>query len=257
MTELPPSQPPPPTTPPLSGPPPVPAAEAAPEPALELASWGPGRAFGGLGFLVGLVLVLSLIVVAFDKDLETLAGQVTLQALLSGSLIFTAFLFAGKGLNELAPASALGLRRPLRNPVWLAVVTYFGYVACALAIAALLSPHQEDITRDLGGDSGALGKVIAGVLIVIAAPISEEIFFRGFLFSGLRKGMNVIVAALVASAIWGVFHFTGPGSWGVVVQITVFGLWLSWLYMRTGSIYATIAVHAVNNAIAFALLISS
>ena len=69
--------------------------------------------------------------------------------------------------------------------------------------------------------------------------------------------MPLIVAALLSSVIWGLLHYTGPGTWGVVVQITVFGLWLTWLFERTGSIYPTIAVHMVNNAIAFTLLIAS
>ncbi|MDX6583779.1 MAG: protease family protein [Solirubrobacterales bacterium] len=253
----PPSQPPPPSGPPLSplaGPP---AAPVPPGGKLPAATWGPGRAFGGLGFLLVLVIGLALLVSAFDPEIKTLGAQVTLQALLAGSLIFTAFLFAGPDLRSLVGRELLGLRRPLRKPVWLAIATYFGYVGCAIVISLLLSPEQKDITRDLGGDSGTLGTVIAGFLIVVIAPISEEIFFRGFLFGGLRRAMPGAVAAVLASGIWGLFHYTGPGTWGVVVQITVFGLWLSWLYERTGSIYPTMAVHALNNAIAFTVLLST
>ena len=67
----------------------------------------------------------------------------------------------------------------------------------------------------------------------------------------------MILAALLASVVWGLLHYTGAGTWGVVVQITVFGLWLSWLYERTGSIYPTIAVHMLNNAVAFTFLVAS
>jgi uncharacterized protein len=206
---------------------------------------------------VVVVIGLALLVSAFDPDIESLGAQVTLQAALAGALILTAFLFANRDLRGVSAREALGLRRPVRKPVWLAVATYFGYVGCAVVISLLLAPEQEDITRELGGDSGALGSAIAGFLIVIVAPISEEIFFRGFLFRGMRNGMHAALAALLASGIWGLFHYTGPGTWGVVLQITVFGLWLSWLYERTGSIYPTIAVHMVNNAIAFTLLLST
>lgn len=220
-------------------------------------SWGPGRAFGGLGFLIATVIAIALVVSIFDSKINSLGAQVALQAGLAASLVLTAFLFASPNLRSLASREVLGLRKPLRKPVWLAVATYLGYVACALVISLLLAPEQKDITRELGGDSGTVGTVIAGVLIVVVAPLSEEIFFRGFLFAGMRRAMPVSVAALLASAIWGLFHYTGVGTWGVVIQITVFGLWLSWLYVRTGSIYSTMAVHAVNNAIAFTLLISS
>jgi len=257
-----PSQPPPPTTPPLSepvgappgGPPPSgPAEPGIPPPA----AWGPGRAFAAFAFVLAASIVFGVVVVAFDNDLESLAAGVAVQALLAGSLIFAAFLFATPGMRGLASAESLGLRRPLRKSVWLAIATYFGYIACAVVIALLLAPEQEDITRELGGDEGVLGTVIAGILIVIVAPVSEEIFFRGFFYPGLKKGMPVILAALLASVVWGLLHYTGAGTWGVVVQITVFGLWLSWLYERTGSIYPTIAVHILNNAVAFTFLVAS
>ena len=187
------SQPPPPTTPPLGGAG-QPAPDAPPDgPALADATWGAGRAFGGLAFLVVAVILLGVIVVAFDPEVESLAAQVSLQALLAGALVLTAFLFASPGLRSLAPREALGLRRPLRKAIWLSVIAYFGYVACAIAISLVLSPEQEDITRELGGDEGALGTIIAGILIVGIAPLSEEIFFRGFLFAGLRRAMPVAV----------------------------------------------------------------
>jgi membrane protease YdiL (CAAX protease family) len=42
----------------------------------------------------------------------------------------------------------------------------------------------------------------------------------------------------------------------VVLQLAVFGVILAWLYERTGSLWPTIAVHALNNALAFAILTS-
>jgi membrane protease YdiL (CAAX protease family) len=42
----------------------------------------------------------------------------------------------------------------------------------------------------------------------------------------------------------------------VVVQLTVFGLALAWLYERTGSLWPPMALHVLNNALAFAVLTS-
>ncbi len=88
------------------------------------------------------------------------------------------------------------------------------------------------------------------------APITEELFFRGFMFAGLRRRLPFVAAAAISAGLWGFFHFTGPGSWGVVLQLAVFGIALSWLYERTGSIWPPIAIHAFNNALAFAILTS-
>ncbi len=153
--------------------------------------------------------------IAFDPEIESLGAQVALQALLAASLILTAFLFASPDLREPRRREALGLRRPLRKPIWLAVATYFGYIGCAIVISLLLAPEQEDITRELGGDSGSVGTVIAGFLIVIVAPVSEEIFFRGFLFRGHAPDD----AAGSWPRCWrarsgACFHYTGPGHLG-------------------------------------------
>jgi len=91
---------------------------------------------------------------------------------------------------------------------------------------------------------------------VIAAPLSEELFFRGFIFGGLRNRLSFPVAAVFSAAIFGLFHYTGPDSIAVVPQLALLGFALAWLYEKTGSIYPPIAVHAVNNALAFAILTS-
>jgi uncharacterized protein len=86
--------------------------------------------------------------------------------------------------------------------------------------------------------------------------VTEEIFFRGFMFSGMRRRLPFAAAAAISAGVWGLFHYTGPGTWGVVIQLAVFGIVLAWLYERTGSIWPGIGVHALNNAIAFAILTS-
>ena len=104
--------------------------------------------------------------------------------------------------------------------------------------------------------TGTFGTIAAGVLIVIAAPFAEEIFFRGFIFGGLRRRFSFLAAAVLSGLIFGLFHFTGLSSIGVVPQLALLGFALAWLYEKTGSIYPPIAVHALNNALAFAILAS-
>jgi membrane protease YdiL (CAAX protease family) len=86
--------------------------------------------------------------------------------------------------------------------------------------------------------------------------VTEEIFFRGFVFGGLRQRLPFIGAALISAAIFGAFHYTGERSLTVLPQLAALGVVLAWVYERTGSIYPTIAIHIANNAIAFALLTS-
>ena len=193
---------------------------------------------------------------AFDPELESLGATLVLQA--------AARRDAGRGrLHRREPGEpghlrlpeALGLRRPAAAAVGLERDRATSSTSAARSSSPSCSqPEQEDVTRELGVDEGTLGAIAAGVLIIVVAPISEEIFFRGFIFAGLRRAVPFVVAALISAAIWGIFHYTGADSWGVVVQLAVFGIVLAWLYERTGSIWPTIAVHAFNNAVAFTIL---
>jgi membrane protease YdiL (CAAX protease family) len=218
------------------------------------ASWGAARAFAGLALLLLITILAAGIASAFDSDLETLGAVLVLQALLAAAMIYVPFQVANP--DGFARPAALGLGPSARAPVATAAIAYLAYIGCAIVISALFSPEQEDITRELGVDEGVLGGIAAFFLIVIAAPVAEEIFFRGFMFAGIRSHGSFLVAALVSSGIWGLFHFTGEGSWPVVLQLSLFGVILAAVYERTGSIRPCIALHMLNNAIAFAVLAS-
>jgi len=226
------------------------------------ATWGPGRV--GIGILV--LLVLSVIEVAivsvFDPGLDTLGARLAAQALLAATLIGIAFaVSAGDGFSgrSAVPRWTLGLRRPLRSlgvTVGIAAAALLSYFIFAAVYSALVHPHQKDITRDLGFGHGDLGTVAAGLLIIVAAPLSEEIFFRGFLFGGFRKRLSFPLAALISAVIFGLFHYTGASSITVVPQLAFLGFALCAVYEETGSIYPTIALHMLNNTLAFIVLTS-
>ena len=219
-------------------------------------AWGPGRVAGGIGALLLTTLFEVAVVSAFDPELDSLGAKLALQALLAVTLVGIAFAVAGGRAGGVAAPQELGLRRPLRPALGLAAAAYLGYIVFALVYSSIVHPQQEDITRDLGFGDSALGTLAAGVLIVIAAPIAEEIFFRGFIFGGLRGRLKFPAAAVISALIFGFFHYTGPGSIGVVPQLALLGFALVWLYEKTGSIYPAIGVHAANNALAFAILAS-
>jgi CAAX protease family protein len=260
--ELSPPSPPPPAptslSPPVAPPPPDPPSAGGSGPTSDdpARTWGPARVAVGIGALL-LTTVLEVGVVSiFDPGLNSLAARLVTQAMLAVTLVGVAFALTSEQGRGIAPRSAMGLRKPLRSPFGIAAAAYLGYVVVALAYSALVHPEQRDITRDLGFGHGGLGTVAAGLLIVVAAPISEEIFFRGFIFGGLRRRLPFPGAALIAAAIFGLFHYTGAGSIAVVPQLAFLGFALCWVYEETGSIYPTMAIHAINNALAFALLTS-
>lgn len=228
---------------------PVPASQAAG------AAWGPGRVLGGLAALLLALVLAGVVAGAIDPDLESTASILVLQALLAVAMLGVSF--AAPTKDGLAAPGQLGLGRALHKPFRTAATGYAVYIGFALVISALLAPEQEDIARDLGVDEGVLGAIAAGFLIVIAAPIAEEVFFRGFMFAGFRSAMPFWLAAGLSGTVFGSFHFTGGGSLPVVLQLSIFGAILAWVYERSGSIRPAIAMHMLNNAIAFTVLLAT
>ncbi len=164
--------------------------------------WGPRQVLLGVLAVILIVTFEAAIVSAFDPGLDSVAAKLVLQALLSLTLVGVAFAFAAPD-NPPAAVPLLGLRRPGPGAAKLAVTAYAVYFAFALAYSLLVSPHQKDLTRDLGYGDSALASLVAGLLVVLVAPVCEEIFFRGFVFGGLRSRLSFAWAALVSAAIFG------------------------------------------------------
>jgi uncharacterized protein len=226
------------------------------------ATWGPGRVGVGILALLVLSIIEVAIVSAFDPGLDTLGARLAAQALLAATLIWIAFAVSsdhGFPGTSVVARWTLGLRRPLRSlggTVGIAAAALIAYFIFAAVYSSLVHPHQKDITRDLGFGHGDIGTVMAGFLIIVVAPLSEEIFFRGFLFGGFRRRLPFVFAALISGVIFGLFHYTGAGSFAVVPQLAFLGFLLCAVYEETGSIYPTIALHMLNNTLAFIVLTS-
>ncbi|MCH8832374.1 MAG: CPBP family intramembrane metalloprotease [Chloroflexi bacterium] len=87
--------------------------------------------------------------------------------------------------------------------------------------------------------------------LALWTPITEEIFFRGFVFAGLAPRLGVPRAIVVSALVFSAFHL----SLGVLAPIFITGVLLAWLYHRTGSLWPGIAAHAGQNALAVSAVI--
>ena len=221
------------------------------------AGFRPLTVLWGILVLIGLLTVETVVVAGFDPKLESLGAKLAVQGFLAVTLIAVALGFAGWRRSPRSALNGLGVRGFAGSALGLAAVAYIAYIVFAAVYSLLVQPEQEDLTKDLGFDDGGVGPIIAGFLIVALAPLSEEIFFRGFMYGGLRRRLPVWGAAAISGLVFGLLHYTGPDSIGVVPQLAVLGVLLAWLYERTGSLWPPIMLHVVNNGIALAIVTST
>jgi membrane protease YdiL (CAAX protease family) len=170
--------------------------------------------------------------------------------LFDASLIGSAVIFARLG-GRVTPAS-FGLRpTTLKRAALWAAGGYVSYLVLSAIWLQLTNSHdaKDDITTTLT-DHPTAGTV-AGLAFfaVVVAPVVEEVFFRGFVFTAMRSKLPVGAAAVVSGLMFGVVHAFGS-PWQFLLPLSILGTILCLIYWKTGSLYPCIAVHAVNNCVA-------
>ncbi len=93
--------------------------------------------------------------------------------------------------------------------------------------------------------------VVAYLAVAVAAPIGEELIFRGLFFRVLRDRWGFVRAMVLTALFFGVVHLAPWHLFGLVAL----GLLLALLYQLTGSLLAPMLAHASYNVVALTLLI--
>ena len=152
--------------------------------------------------------------------------------------------------DPLAVLRLSGVQWPRKRTVLL----MFGVLAASLIATSIYSSIVEwldldqfatpDVDSDIFFDGPAVLLTFQAVAFI--TPISEELFFRGFIFRGLLPKMGPWGAIAASALVFSAFHL----SLGGLVPIFITGFLLAWLYWRTGSLWAAIGAHAGQNALA-------
>ncbi len=112
---------------------------------------------------------------------------------------------------------------------------------------------QAQTTAIVKGLDSTGAKVIGFLAIVVIGPIVEEMLFRGYLQTALSKRMKPWLAIVLASGAFAAIHLQ-PAAFPMLALVGgVFGF----LYHRTGSLRVSMALHMLNNGLAFAALLAS
>ena len=115
-------------------------------------------------------------------------------------------------------------------------------VVCEPLFAVLPAPPDLDFGRGLW----------AVLTLIVAAPVLEELLCRGAVLGMLRTRFGVVASWLLSSLFFGVLHVHPM----LVVNAFVIGLILGYIYLVSESLWATMALHALNNTVAYFMMIS-
>lgn len=165
-------------------------------------------------------------------------------------LVAAAVLFAARaGRPTLAQFGLRGTR------VWAAVGlvlgAWLGFLLFSYGWTELLNLHdKQKIVDQLGANDNAVSLVAVSALICVVAPLCEELFFRGFFFTAVSNWRGWLPAAVICGLVFGGIH-AGSSPPGYLLPLALFGFVLCLVYRRTGSLYPCIALHALNNSVAF------
>ena len=232
----------------------TPAFEVAPsEPRSEIRLFDVAAVFfvsivtAGIGISVG---------VAVGGDESYAANIGSLVGLWSGLVPGTLLVCRVRGTGNLAHDLGLRFKFPADlHGIWVGLLSQFivlpiVYVFIQLFADGDLAEDLEKPARELTDNARGPGFLLLAALLIVGAPLVEEIFYRGMLLRSLKRYMPAVAAVVVSGVVFGVAHFnllTLPG-------LALFGVFLAMLAQRFERLGPSIVAHAVFNAATVVLL---
>ncbi|HSW36916.1 MAG TPA: type II CAAX endopeptidase family protein [Candidatus Saccharimonadales bacterium] len=162
------------------------------------------------------------------------------------------------------PWTTIGLKKPrwvdpaiglTALPVYL---LFYGALTVAIAhFVPSLNLNQQQQTG-FSNIHGGLALSVTFISLVLLPAFVEEVIMRGFLFTSLRKSLNLWPAALITSVLFAAGHLPEGGTAGPlwIAAIDTFALSIVLCYLRekTTNLWAGITLHGLKNSIAFVAL---
>lgn len=129
------------------------------------------------------------------------------------------------------------------------LLVFLGYDAWMADYFGDDAAQQHMISVYQATDAIAVRGMMA-VMVIIIAPVAEEVIFRGYIYPVTKKFTSAPVATLLTSILFGVVHF----NISALVPLIFLAIILTVAYELTNSIWAPISIHALFNTSTIAYL---
>lgn len=129
------------------------------------------------------------------------------------------------------------------------VVLLLGFIL-TLSVSVILLPLEHLLSPDSRTFSDGFGTLL---MVVLLAPIFEEMVFRARLYNILSRNTSPFISASLSAIAFGVVHLQPI----VIIEALFMGVIFSYFYLSQRSIFTPIMLHIFNNSIAYALIVLS
>lgn len=213
----------------------------------------------GIGFAFMVVFCLPLVIL-FKSERGPGTHLVAIAAALQAGLYLAVYLSI-KTVFSLRH-SVKSVFRPLgwrRTPFHLSLAAVGG-VALAFVVSGIASllhtPQVDSPIEQFTKSPGAI--IFIAALAITAAPIFEELFFRGLLQPLLSRTFGMAAGILLTAMLFGFLHLSEySGVWQYGVAITLVGVVLGYVRARSKSLIPSTIMHGCFNSVSVVALVLS
>lgn len=199
-----------------------------------------------------------------NSDTPEMAKVITLAILSLAQFVFPCVILLAILSFRINILKALGITRFNAGVVALTVIV--GIIAAYASLIILTLSGYESVMHSIFGKTpdqaavqafkDAKSPAMTALLVitaVIIAPIGEEIIFRTFLYTATKKFTGMIFAVITSSLLFSVVH----GSAAAFFPLFIVGVILALAYEISGSIWASILIHALFNLISVVMMMGT
>jgi uncharacterized protein len=201
--------------------------------------------YPGIGQSIGITalnIIMAILIIKVQPTINLLVGKeaslLVCELLIVGIPLFIAYLIRRRLTNN----NSFNLR--MEN---IRIIPYIiiGSVVLLIGIASPIGnliPMPESLEKyfmDFGSQTG----IFTFLLFVIAAPILEELLFRGIILEGLLGRYSPLISIILSSLLFGLSHMNPWSS----INGFVIGSFSGWVYFKTRSVLPSIIIHASAN----------
>jgi len=149
----------------------------------------------------------------------------------------------GPGIREY-----LGLKALPKKTFLILSLVIIGLVGLSFVLDQFLQAPQDTLFL-VDTYKTSTWPALLWIAVVVFAPLFEEAFFRGFVFVGFQQSrLGTIWTIAITAVVWALLHmqYSVYGILSILILGVVFGL----VRFKTNSLWSTLFLHAVWNALA-------